>query len=75
MIRMIIYIFFEFFATEPLFEMALKDGVCIISGHSFYLGKDDVSTMHLNFSCMDEATIEEGIKRLGKATHQLIFGT
>lgn len=62
-------------SSMELFEMALKDGVCIIPGHPFYLGKDDVSTMRLNFSCMDEATIEEGIKRLGKAANQLIFGT
>ncbi len=61
-------------SSMELFEMALKDGVCIIPGHPFYLGKDDVSTMRLNFSCMDESTIEEGIKRLGKAAHQLISG-
>lgn len=59
-------------SSMELFEMALKDGVCIIPGHPFYIGKDDVSTMRLNFSCVDEATIEEGIKRLGKAAHQLI---
>jgi DNA-binding transcriptional MocR family regulator len=29
----------------------------------------------LNFSCMDEATIEEGIRRLGKVVHQLSLGT
>lgn len=59
-------------SSMKLFEMAIKDGVCIVPGHPFYIGKDDVSTMRLNFSCMDEATIEEGIKRLGKAAHQLI---
>ena len=58
-------------SSMKLFEMAVKDGVCIVPGHPFYIGKDDVSTMRLNFSCMDEATIEEGIKRLGKAAHQL----
>jgi len=59
-------------SSMELFEMALKDGVCIIPGHPFCIGKDNVSTMRLNFSCVDEATIEEGIKRLGKAAHQLI---
>jgi len=58
-----------------LFEIAVKDGVCIVPGHPFYIGKDDVSTMRLNFSCMDEATIEEGIKRLGKAIYQLSSDT
>ena len=62
-------------SSMKLFEIALKDGVCIVPGHPFYIGKDDVSTMRLNFSCMNEATIEEGIKRLGKAANQLIFGT
>ena len=59
-------------SSMKLFEMAIKDCVCIVPGHPFYIEKDDVSTMRLNFSCMDEATIEEGIKRLGKAAHQLI---
>ncbi len=62
-------------SSMKLFEMAVKDGVCIVPGHPFYIGKNDVSTMRLNFSCMDEATIEEGIKRLGKAAHQLSIGT
>jgi 2-aminoadipate transaminase len=62
-------------SSMKLFEMAVKDGVCIVPGHPFYIGKNDVSTMRLNFSCMDKATIEEGIKRLGKAAHQLSIGT
>jgi 2-aminoadipate transaminase len=62
-------------SSMKLFEVAVKDGVCIVPGHPFYIEKNDVSTMRLNFSCMDEATIEEGIKRLGKAMHQLSFGT
>lgn len=62
-------------SSMKLFEMAVKDGVCIVPGHPFYIGKNDVSTMRLNFSCMDEATIEEGIRRLGKSVHQLSIGT
>jgi 2-aminoadipate transaminase len=62
-------------SSMKLFEIAVKDGVCIVPGHPFYIGKDDVSTMRLNFSCMDEATIEEGIKRLGKAIYQLSSDT
>jgi 2-aminoadipate transaminase len=62
-------------SSMKLFEVAVKDGVCIVPGHPFYIGKNDVSTMRLNFSCMDEATIEEGIRRLGKAVHQLSLGT
>jgi 2-aminoadipate transaminase len=58
-------------SSMKLFELALKDGVCIVPGHPFYIGKNDVSTMRLNFSCMDDVTIEEGIKRLGKAAQQL----
>jgi 2-aminoadipate transaminase len=61
-------------SSMELFELALKDGVCIVPGHPFYIGKDDVSTMRLNFSCMDDVTIEEGIKRLGKAAKQLCSG-
>ncbi|MGE5465493.1 MAG: PLP-dependent aminotransferase family protein [Syntrophothermus sp.] len=62
-------------SSLKLFEIAVEDGVCIVPGHPFYIGKHDVSTMRLNFSCMDEAMIEEGIKRLGKAVYQLYPGT
>lgn len=62
-------------SSLKLFEIAVKDGVCIVPGHPFYIGKHDVSTMRLNFSCMDEALIEEGIKRLGKAVYRLYPGT
>jgi 2-aminoadipate transaminase len=54
-----------------LFDLAVKDGVCVVPGHPFYIGRDGVSTVRLSFSCVDEATIEEGIRRLGKAVRQL----
>jgi 2-aminoadipate transaminase len=54
-----------------LFEEAAKDRVCIVPGHPFYIGKEDVATLRLSFSCVDEPTIEEGIRRLGKAAHKL----
>lgn len=58
-------------SAMKLFEMGLKDHVCVVPGHPFYLNKDDVSTVRLNFSCSDVPTIHEGIKRLGHAAHKL----
>jgi 2-aminoadipate transaminase len=53
------------------FEMAVKDGVCVVPGHPFYIGRDDVSTVRLSFSCVDEKTIDEGMRRLGAVAYQL----
>jgi len=61
-------------SSMTLFEHAVKDRVCIVPGHPFYLGKDDVSTMRLSFSCVDEATIDEGMRRIGSAAHKLCAG-
>jgi len=53
------------------FELGIKEKVCVVPGYPFYVGKDDVSTFRLSFSCVDEPTIDEGIRRLGKVAHEL----
>jgi 2-aminoadipate transaminase len=54
-------------SSMQLFERAIKDNVAFVPGHPFYINKTEVNTLRLNFSCVDEATIQIGIKRLGKA--------
>ncbi len=59
-------------ASLDLFEIAVKDKVIFVPGDPFYVNKKRTSTMRLNFSCVDEATIETGISRLGKAIRELL---
>ena len=61
----------ERMAALDLFEIAAKDRVVFVPGDPFYVGKTRMNTMRLNFSCVDEPTIEEGIKRLGAAIGKL----
>ena len=55
-----------------LFDVAIKDKVVFVPGDPFYVKKTRTSTMRLNFSCVDETTIETGISRLGTAIHELL---
>ncbi|HPY02253.1 MAG TPA: PLP-dependent aminotransferase family protein [Spirochaetota bacterium] len=50
-----------------LFDIAIKDKVAFVPGDPFYPSNPDKFTMRLNFSCVDEATITEGIERLAGA--------
>jgi 2-aminoadipate transaminase len=55
-----------------LFDLAIKDKVAFVPGNPFYINKDNTNTLRLNFSCVDEETIETGIKRLGKSIAKLL---
>jgi 2-aminoadipate transaminase len=59
-------------SSMKLFDLAIKKKVAFVPGNPFYVDKNDVSTLRLNFSCVDSATIEIGIKRLGQAIQELI---
>jgi len=59
------------FSSLDLFELAVADQVVFVPGDPFYVNKTGTNTMRLNFSCVDEATIEVGIRRLGHAIRQL----
>ncbi len=59
-------------AALDLFELAIKDKVIFVPGDPFYVKKTRTSTMRLNFSCVDEATIDIGICRLGNAIRELL---
>ncbi len=55
-----------------LFDIAVKDKVIFVPGDPFYVNKKRTRTMRLNFSCVDEKTIETGISRLGAAIRELL---
>lgn len=59
-------------AALDLFELAVKDKVIFVPGDPFYVNKTRTRTMRLNFSCVDEATIETGISRMGAAIRELL---
>lgn len=54
-----------------VFELAIKQKVAFVPGNPFYVDKENVNTLRLNFSCSEEAEIEEGIKRLGHVLKKL----
>jgi 2-aminoadipate transaminase len=59
-------------AALDLFEIAVKDKVIFVPGDPFYVNRTRAQTMRLNFSCVDEKTIELGISRLGAAIRELL---
>ncbi len=55
-----------------LFDLAIKDNVVFVPGDPFYVKKTRTQTLRLNFSCVDETTIQIGIQRLGNAIKKLL---
>jgi 2-aminoadipate transaminase len=62
----------EGMAALDLFELAVKENVVFVPGDPFYIDRKRARTMRLNFSCVNEATIETGIERLGAAMRTLL---
>jgi len=58
-------------SSLELFERAVKEEVIFVPGAPFYISSTDSPAFRLNFSCVDEETIETGIRRLGKAIDML----
>jgi 2-aminoadipate transaminase len=55
-----------------LFDLTVKDNVVFVPGDPFYIKKTRTRTLRLNFSCVDEGTIQIGIQRLGNAIKKLL---
>jgi 2-aminoadipate transaminase len=51
--------------AREVFDEAIKRDIAFVPGDPFYVRKTGVNTMRLNFSCVDEETIEKGISKLG----------
>lgn len=58
-------------SSMALFEAAIKKKVAFVPGTPFYVDRKDSNTLRLNFSCSDEPTIVEGIRRLGDSIKAL----
>lgn len=52
-------------SARAVFDEAIKENVAFVPGDPFYVRPIKANTMRLNFSCVDEATIETGIRKLG----------
>ena len=59
-------------SSMELFEIALKNKVAFVPGNPFYADARNVSSFRLNFSCVDEATIRIGVKRLADSIDELL---
>lgn len=59
-------------SSLKLFDIAIRENVAFVPGDPFYVDEENVNTLRLNYSCENEATIEEGIKRLAKAIEKII---
>lgn len=62
----------EKIAAKELFTKALEKKVAFVPGDPFYIGKEGVNTLRLNFSCVNEGRIEEGIRRIAEALKELL---
>ena len=63
----------EGLSSMKLFNLAINKKVAFVPGDPFYTTKkESYRTLRLNFSCSDEPTTEEGIRRLGEAIFQLL---
>ncbi len=59
-------------SSKRLFDLAIQDKVAFVPGNPFYVGRLETDTLRLNFSCVDEETIEIGMQRLGRAVRELL---
>ncbi|MDW7670720.1 MAG: PLP-dependent aminotransferase family protein [Bacillota bacterium] len=58
--------------ARELFKLAIEKNVAFVPGGSFYPNGGHENTMRLNYSCMSEEKIQEGIKRLGDAMKEML---
>jgi 2-aminoadipate transaminase len=59
-------------AALDLFDLAVKQNVVFVPGDPFYVNQTRTRTMRLNFSCVNEETIDIGIRRLSDAIQSLL---
>lgn len=59
-------------SAMALFDEAIKEKVAFVPGAPFYVRPEIQNTLRLSFSCVDEATIEEGVKRLCRALTRML---
>jgi len=67
----------DFIDTTDLLARALRDNVAFVPGEAAYLDGRGRSSMRLNFSGVDEESIREGVRRIGKVVEEQVqlYGT
>jgi 2-aminoadipate transaminase len=58
-------------SDRQLFQAAVQRNVAFVPGGSFFTTPNPPATARLNFSCMDEEKIVEGIRRLSEAIQEV----
>lgn len=61
----------ERYDAKELFNMAIEQSVAFVIGEAFFCDGSGKNTLRINFSFMDDAGIEEGVKRLARAIEKL----
>ena len=62
----------EGYDSKDLFDLAIKENVAFVIGEVFYCNGKGQNTFRLNFSYVSDENMIEGVKRLGRATAQLL---
>ncbi|MBX5469605.1 MAG: PLP-dependent aminotransferase family protein [Thermoleophilaceae bacterium] len=67
----------DFIDTTDLLARALRDNVAFVPGTAAYLDGRGRNSMRLNFSGVDEESIREGVRRIGKVISEQVelYGT
>ena len=67
----------DYIDTTDLLARALRDNVAFVPGEAAYLDGRGRSSMRLNFSGVDEDSIREGVRRIGKVVEEQValYGT
>lgn len=63
----------ETVSALTVFERAVEKKVVFVPGDPFYVGKKGMNTLRLNFSCVDEETINTGIRLLGEVLKDMVL--
>lgn len=58
--------------AKQVFDFAVKEQLVFVPGDPFYTDEQTIRSLRLSFSCVDEATIETGIRRLGAVISRLL---
>jgi 2-aminoadipate transaminase len=61
----------EGFSSMDFFNYAVEEGVVFVPGAPFYVSAGNIQSFRLSFSCVDESTIDRGLRRLSKAADRL----
>lgn len=62
----------DYIDAREIFNESIKVKVAFVPGESFFPVNKHKNFMRMNFSCMNEEQIAEGVKRLGKVLHKAV---